>query len=309
MSMDQSNDIILVPDVLPFEALKRHNSQGVEYWSARDLQPCLGYTEYQILKDHFSEFFTVYCGIKLEPIANSEIVDGLYRFVSGIPSPFLNAVLGTPEGNSESNIKQQFVYFNKIKMPFIWYVDESSDSAFKNKLIEQGFQDIGIFRGVIGPLDKLIPDPEIPESCTIELVKTEVSMDEFAELVCTTFEINEESKNLYKKGLWTLANTEPPRMLHWLARKEGVVVSAISTFIEGPIVSFWNGASLPTVRRQGFSTAIRRVALQDAVSRGCRFGTSYLMSEGLALGICNQLGYETKWRFNAFLSPQFPSNH
>lgn len=272
---------------------------ATEYvYQASDNEKC------QMLKDHFNKFFTVYCGSEIEPIASSEIVDGLHRYISGIPSPFLNAVLGTPEGDAEAIIEQQLVCFNKIKIPFIWYIDETSDSNFKNKLLEQGFQDIGIFRGVIGPLDQSIPDPEILESCTIELVKTEASMDEFAELVCTIFEIHGESKNLYKKGLWKLANTEPPTMFHWLARKEGEAVSAISTFIEGPIVSFWNGASLPAVRRRGFSTAIRRIALQDAVSRGCRFGTSYLMSEGLALGICNQLGYETKWRFNAFLSPQ-----
>lgn len=45
--MDQPDDVLLVPAALPFEALKRHNSQGVEYWSARELQPCFGYTEWR----------------------------------------------------------------------------------------------------------------------------------------------------------------------------------------------------------------------------------------------------------------------
>ena len=32
---------------LSFESLKRLNEHGVEYWSARDLQPCLGYSKWQ----------------------------------------------------------------------------------------------------------------------------------------------------------------------------------------------------------------------------------------------------------------------
>lgn len=68
-------------------------------------------------------------------------------------------------------------------------------------------------------------------------------------------------------------------------------------------MSFWNGASLPEIRRQGLSTALRYFALRDAISKGCCFGASYLMSDGLAFGICSKLGYQTKWRFNAFLAP------
>ena len=32
---------------LSFESLKIHNEHRVEHWSARDLQPCLGYTQWR----------------------------------------------------------------------------------------------------------------------------------------------------------------------------------------------------------------------------------------------------------------------
>jgi DNA-damage-inducible protein D len=41
--MDQS----LTKADVSFESLKKHNQHGVEYWSARDLQSCLGYTEWR----------------------------------------------------------------------------------------------------------------------------------------------------------------------------------------------------------------------------------------------------------------------
>ena len=37
-----------LPATLPsFEALKRRNDHGAEYWSARDLQPLLGYSQWR----------------------------------------------------------------------------------------------------------------------------------------------------------------------------------------------------------------------------------------------------------------------
>jgi len=45
--MGQSIDSSLAPSDLSFESLKKHNKYGVEYWSARDLQLCLGYSEWR----------------------------------------------------------------------------------------------------------------------------------------------------------------------------------------------------------------------------------------------------------------------
>lgn len=45
--MDQPNDVLLAKPDLSFEDLKKYNQHGTEYWSARDLQACLGYTEWR----------------------------------------------------------------------------------------------------------------------------------------------------------------------------------------------------------------------------------------------------------------------
>lgn len=43
----QPKNTELVPSSLSFESLKKLNEYGVEYWSARDLQPCLGYSQWR----------------------------------------------------------------------------------------------------------------------------------------------------------------------------------------------------------------------------------------------------------------------
>ena len=49
--MDQPDDSILVPSSPSFESLKKYNQNDVEYWSARDLQPCLGYSHWRDFKN------------------------------------------------------------------------------------------------------------------------------------------------------------------------------------------------------------------------------------------------------------------
>lgn len=45
--MEKDNDNSLIPNRLSFEDLKKVNQYGIEYWSARELQPLLGYSKWQ----------------------------------------------------------------------------------------------------------------------------------------------------------------------------------------------------------------------------------------------------------------------
>lgn len=263
---------------------------------------------HQVLKEHFNLFFRLLAENKLTADATFETVDGIQRCLSGIPYPFNNALFGAPErGHWDTCIRKQIAYFKEAKVPFVWFLDEESSLEFKKRLLDCGFQDGGIFRGVVGVLGRPIPVPEIADDCVLELVQDESAMDEFNELVCSTFGIQGISKEYYRQVAWNaMKNTRYP-MFHWIARKQGRVVSAVSTFVEGDVVSFWNEATLPQMRRQGLSTALCSLALNDAISKGCRIGASYLMADGMALGICTKLGYQTKWRFNVFLSPDTPN--
>lgn len=266
---------------------------------------CQELDQRQILSAYFKRFYLMQVENQLIPDAAFENKNGIERYFTGIPMVYNNAVSGLPEAcHWNECIEEQLNYFKEADMPFVWYLEEEADPEFKKKLLDYGFQEGGIFRGVMGVLNKPIPAPEISKGCTLELVENEAAMAEFNSLVCQTFGYTGVSEELCGKFLIDANKNKEQPMLHWLARKEGKVVSALSTLINGGMVSFWNGATLPEVRRQGLSTALRRLALRDAISRGCCIGTSYLMSEGLAFGICSKFGYQTKWRINVFLSPK-----
>ena len=44
--MKEPKDAVLISSNLSFESLKKLNEHGIEYWSARDLQSCLGYSKW-----------------------------------------------------------------------------------------------------------------------------------------------------------------------------------------------------------------------------------------------------------------------
>jgi hypothetical protein len=260
----------------------------------------------ELLKKHFSWVYQLFVDYQYVPHACYEKIDGLERYFSGLPTINFNAVIGDLSDPQEyaERIQEQLEFFGNT--PFFWYVEESALPEFKEALKKYGFIDVGIFRGVIGALDETIVSTSIPQDCVLEMVQDENTMEEFNDLVCDVFAINSLTKSPYQDLLWSLAQGKECQWYHWIARKQGKVVSAVSTMIRDGIVSFWNGASLPEVRKQGFSTALRHFSLQHAMAHGARFGSSYLMSEGLAFGICSKLGYTTKWRFHAFASPAQP---
>lgn len=254
------------------------------------------------LQQHFNLFYQLLSSAPPQSKDNFEKVNGIYHYLSGIPNSLQNAVIGCPEQNWDDRISGELEKF--AQFPFVWYVDETASQEFKNKLKERGFTDSGIYQGVMGALKKDIAAPKAPIGCELELVSDEKTMDAFNDLVCKTLSMPEASREAYKQALWKAAQGKNPLLLHWVARKDGKVVSALTTLVYGDAVSFWNGATDPEYRCHGINTALRCLALKDAVSKGCHVGISYLMGDGMAFGICKKLGFETKWRFHAFQSPK-----
>lgn len=256
----------------------------------------------QLLKNHFEQAFRVIPENSMFQNAVFESIGDIRRCLSGVPYPFYNGIVGQPQvENWDDFIQEQLRFFKDAETPFAWFLDDDFSPEFKQKLLEYGFIYVGMHRGVIGKLDKNLSIPELPGDCTLELVNDESAMEEFHSLIT---EIFSDSKRHLKDILWKATKNQSYPMFHWLARKQGKAVSAISTVVSGDVVSFWNGATLPEVRRLGLSTALRCFALKDALSRGCYYGASFLSSEGMAYGICKKLGYETKWTYHIYVAPK-----
>ncbi|MBU6446809.1 MAG: hypothetical protein KGQ49_05370, partial [Verrucomicrobia bacterium] len=209
-----------------------------------------------LLKRHFEYVYRFFTVSRLIPEACSDIVYGVQRCLSGIAAPFQNALFGIPQAEDwDACIEEQLAYFKKVNMPFVWYVDMDASPEFEQKLLAHGFTNGGVFRAVSGPLNKSLPSPKVPDGYTLEKLKEDpASLDEFNILVCDTFGIEPMNRVCFKK---TLQACSQANSHNWVVRKKGKIVSTLSTMIDGDLVSFWNGATLPEERRHGLSTALR----------------------------------------------------
>ena len=250
-----------------------------------------------VLKKQFTSFFKGVADCKMSPDAGHYQVDGINRIVTGIPYPFFNSVMGVTD-----KVQDQLDYFDSIKMPFMWGLDYETNPKLFQELVNKGFTHCGVMQGVMGNLDKPFPVPSLPKEFSIVKVKSEKDLTDFSNLVGEIFVLSGYSLECFQKAVKHFGDSG--KMIHFLIRNEDKPVAAVSIYIEGDLATFWNGATLPEYRRQGLSTAIRTIALNEAISRGCKKGGSYLMAGGMALGICKKFGYDTKWRFDYFVSPQ-----
>ncbi len=243
------------------------------------------------LRRHFSLYYQIGVDAKCVPSSSFLEYRGVKRYYTGLNSPFCNVVIGLPRANWDEEIEKQKAFFAEHNSSFVWYIDEKANPHFKEKLKEKGFTFAGLFQGVIGDLAARYETPQI-DGIELGLIQDEETLDSAIALISKTFHVS----TLYKKAMIGRDN-----LFHFAAKKDGKVISTLTTLIDEQVVSFWNGATEEPFRRQGISTALRKLALNHAISKGCHTGTSYLMAEALALGICKGLGYQPKWRFEVYL--------
>lgn len=253
-------------------------------------------SEADLLKNQFSSVFKAFADCKMSPDAGFVEEKDLSRIVTGIPYPYFNSVMG------ETKVQDQLDYFDSIKLPFMWGLDENKNPQLFQELVDKGFQYCGIMQGVMGALEKPFAVPQLPNEFSITKVQSEKDYRDFCNLVGEVFALSGFSLECFHKALKQFGDNG--KMVHFMVRKEGKAVAAISIYLEGELATFWNGATLPEYRRMGLSSAIRAMALNEAIARGCKKGGSYLMAAGMALGICKKFGFDIKWRFDYFISPQ-----
>lgn len=261
----------------------------------------------KLLHQHCDLFYKILTDIKFIPAAGTRVKEGVFQFLSGSDFPFQNCVRGChqDEQSWDRLIQQQITDFHQANVPFVWLVDESANPKFKEKLIQYGFKDGGILKGVIGDCQAVQAPMEMPKGIDFERVTDQATLKAFNEVISAAFGMNPIGKLFYEQFSWKASQWDGPKLYHWVAKKEGKVVATISSLIDGNTVSFWNGATLPEFRSQGICTALSHLAIEHALSKGCTFGMSYMMAEGLAMGISQKLGGLVKWRFHAFLSPKW----
>lgn len=256
------------------------------------------------LKEHFFHFYELCSKSKITKYANYYEDENELRSLTGINFPFYNIVyLKNEKGDLSTLIKSRMHTFHQRKLPFMWLVDENEQNHLREQLIQHKFVDVGILKGIMGPLEQQVDIGSLPNSYNIEKVSNYDQISELSLCMGKVFSMETGVVDNVTDVCWSLSKGWNSPMHSWMIRYEGQVVSTVSIFVQGDVASFWNGSTFNEHRNKGLCTHLAKIAANEAYNLGCTKICSYLMADGMARGICEKLGMETLWRFNAFLAP------
>lgn len=217
---------------------------------------------------------------------------------TGIPHADFNWVLGP------GSIAETTAFFAARLVPFSWYmtVREPRD-PFCEELTAAGFALVGTVRGLGGPL--VVEQRSIPKELSDYTFERATDIDGFTKLAGLIFNIEGVALELFKQANQKLQ--EQGYFRHWVAKNQrGDTVSILTAFMDGDIVSFWNGATIEDERRKGLNQTLAAVAALDAKRERCTRMITYMSDPAIATRYCEKAGLQELWTYDVFCRVSAP---
>ena len=241
------------------------------------------------------DFFRVSAQLSPLPGASYQQGDQFDIYCTGADYAPCNGVIDNVNSYipSEQEIEEMIAYFQKKKLPFIWWSDNK-------KLEEHGFQYGGILTGIALDLsEKRFSDNQLPAGVEIKQARSQEDIKIFSNLVADVFGFNEKAAAECKAI--NSAVTKDDKQIHFLAYLDGSPVGAATLSIGAKTTGIWNLATAPECRKSGIGHALVSTALNEAKKRGHNQAIAILMPKGMAWGLFARLGFEEVIQFPFFV--------
>lgn len=214
--------------------------------------------------------------------------------LTGLNDVFFNSIcIKTPLDQEKllmelKNLQQQ------LKVPLtIWITHETVAPEFEI-LLKKNFESPGPFYGMLLDLQQA-QLTKIPGNISIEVVESSSQAKEFAKIYCEVFHLNV----LKEIEQWVIQQYEMdnPTCISYIARVNGKIAGVSSLVIDRSFKAFktggfYNACVLPDFRKNGVATAMACHRIQVAKSLGLENISIILMSDAMARGYCEQLGFK-----------------
>lgn len=225
------------------------------------------------------------------------------RYFTGCEFPFFNGVFNDYKNNELElidNLEKATQFFIDQDTPFIWWWTQQTEIPVKIKacLDAKDFQFLGDFLGIAANLNEMkfaAPDKQIE----ISVVNNEKEYQFFLDIVCEVFQMSEAIKS----DLKAIYKSYGPqgKFRHYLGYYAGEPVATLTSYIDGSVVGLYNGATLANFQKHGLCTSLADHAIKEAISSGCQYAVSQLMTPGMAKGISEKMGFQTHCKLLPFL--------
>ncbi len=249
-----------------------------------------------------NNLFEVWSRMVSLPWIESSQEPDMLRYVSGVPFPLCNGILGArfSEPDIDGQIKAALTPFKDRNLPMFWYVGPSSRPASLGEHLKaQGLTLAESVPGMAADLSQLKAPRSIPPEWTIRIVEGREILKEWIQIFSMVYEIPELAADFFFKIMDQIGYWPSLPFRHYLGYWNGEAVACASLFLGAGAAGLYNVATLPEVRGKGLGTVISARTLMDGHLRG--YGTGILHSTSMGLPVYQRLGFKEYCRIQIYL--------
>lgn len=214
-------------------------------------------------------------------------IDGVFAFVTGVPSPFLNVVIDIINNKSnDSSLLNNFQgFFQKFNMPWVWFINPAS---YDNNLESLGLKFIEEAPAMYFKLQN-----ELPDGFNIDIKIQE--LDRADELKSWIVPINEayeapKEDDSFRKLNYEILQKGSNQFKHFVATSKNEILGASTLFCSGDSVMLHNLATKKAYTKQGIGTALTISMMSRAKELG--FKHCFLDSSEDGFNMYKRLGFK-----------------
>lgn len=220
-------------------------------------------------------------------------------FVSGIPEPWFNGVVGTHFRHApERRVATILADLTAHNLPFLWHVGPTATPTNLGRILhDQGLWQFADEPCMALDLQAIPAPPTSPAGFTMAPVRDEEALTHWMDVWMAT--VPEPTRLRCRSVYAQLGAAAEAPWRYYLGLLDGVPVATVKLFSAAGVVSVQHVTTLPAVRRRGIGAALVAQALQQARQRGHRLAV--LTATPVGYGLYQRLGFREYGRWASYI--------
>lgn len=227
---------------------------------------------------------------------------GVMYLDTNIPYDKWNGVLVTnfTENDADKRIKQVKDYFCARKRSMSWWVGPNTKpSKLGNHLEKNGFFHYDASPAMAYDLLQYQTETHFPEGLTIKPVQTNIEIQDFLEVLKSSYRHNQIGMDALSILLSKLVMEENPSLLNYVGYVKGRPVTCASILMAAGVAGIHFVGTNPVVRGQGFATTITLYVMHIALKLGFRIAV--LRASEMGFPIYQRLGFVEYFKIHQYI--------
>lgn len=226
--------------------------------------------------------------------------------ITGLKDFFFNNIFLKKPKDQDKLIEELKSFHQNLAKPLMVWVTAETESPELEAKMKAHFDSHGSFYGMLLDVGKahLI---DCPEQISIEALETEEAATNYANIFCNLFQLN-NTHDAMKSWLMKQYQNDNPSSINYIAKMNGELAGICTLslnyqFSEFKVGGFYNTCVLPKYRKSGVATAMASHRVKKAKALVLEYLSVILMSDAMARGYCEKLGFKNYKTLTPFFLP------